>query len=132
MNAMHRQESFSSQRKKRFKSKYLVILMLNYRLAELLLKKETVNLIDIVGVLGERPFPLKESLREYLTELRERQVHEKEEGEKKQDETDKHHEAGEAPSATSTGPTGQVSTEDLKKGKVGTHGSNIPTPKEID
>ena len=45
---------------------------MDYRLAEELLRKETVNLIDIVAALGERPFPIKESLREYLTELRER------------------------------------------------------------
>ena len=91
-----------------------------------------MNLIDIVGVLGERPFPLKESLKEYLTELRERQEHQKEEEEGKKAEDDKHHEAGEAPVSTSTTPTGQVSTEELERGKVGTHGSNIPTPKEID
>ena len=100
-------------------------------MAELLLKKETVNLVDIVGVLGERPFPLKESLREYLTELRERQEHEKDE-EGKTSEDSKHHEAGEAPVGTSTTPTGEINTEDLKRGKVGTHGSNLPTPGDID
>lgn len=42
-------------------------------LAELLLKKETLSLPDIVDTLGERPFGVKESIAEYLTELRARQ-----------------------------------------------------------
>ena len=43
------------------------------RLAELLLKKETLSLPDIVDTLGERPYAVKESVMEYLTELRARQ-----------------------------------------------------------
>ena len=39
------------------------------RLAEELIAKETLNLTDIVRVLGERPYPLKDNLREYLAEL---------------------------------------------------------------
>lgn len=42
-------------------------------LAELLLKKETLSLPDIVDTLGERPYAVKESVTEYLTELRARQ-----------------------------------------------------------
>lgn len=38
-------------------------------LAEKLLEKESVNLPTIIEVLGERPFPMKESLKEYLTEI---------------------------------------------------------------
>jgi len=41
-------------------------------LAELLLKKESINLPDIVDTLGDRPFPMKETMRQYLEELRER------------------------------------------------------------
>jgi hypothetical protein len=41
-------------------------------LAERLLEKETLSLPDIVEVLGPRPFDMKDSLKEYLTELRER------------------------------------------------------------
>jgi len=37
-----------------------------FRLAEFLLEKETLNLPMIISVLGERPFPMKESLRDYL------------------------------------------------------------------
>ena len=70
-----------------------------YSLAEELLRKETVNLMDIVKVLGERPFPLKESLREYLTELRERQQTAK-------DDEDGSTTEGASPVSTSTTPTG--------------------------
>lgn len=43
-----------------------------YRLAELLLQKETLSLPDIVDTLGDRPYAVKESVTEYLTELRAR------------------------------------------------------------
>jgi AFG3 family protein len=42
-------------------------------LAEKLLEKEVVTLPDIIEVLGPRPFPMKESLKEYLEEITERQ-----------------------------------------------------------
>ena len=42
------------------------------RLAERLLEKETISLPDIVDILGPRPYPIKESVIEYLQELRER------------------------------------------------------------
>jgi hypothetical protein len=35
-------------------------------LAEELLAKESIGLPDIIRILGERPYPLKESLKEYL------------------------------------------------------------------
>jgi len=38
-------------------------------LATRLLSQEVITLPDLIEVLGERPFPMKESLREYLTEL---------------------------------------------------------------
>ena len=41
-------------------------------LAQRLLEKETLALPDIVEILGPRPFPLKNSILEYLEELRER------------------------------------------------------------
>lgn len=43
------------------------------RLAELLLEKETLSLPDIVDTLGDRPYPIKESVIEYLQELRARE-----------------------------------------------------------
>lgn len=48
------------------------------RLAEELLAKESINLPQIIKVLGERPFPMKESLKEYLMELETRQRQEAE------------------------------------------------------
>ena len=41
-----------------------------------MLTKETMALPDTVDCLGYRPYPLKESLLEYLEELRERKVEE--------------------------------------------------------
>lgn len=43
-------------------------------LAEELLAKETLSLPDIVDILGPRPYPVKESVMEYLQELRARKV----------------------------------------------------------
>ena len=37
-----------------------------------MLKHETLSLPDIVDILGPRPFPVKESVIEYLSELRAR------------------------------------------------------------
>ena len=45
-------------------------------LGERLLEKETINLPDIIDVLGERPYGMNETMKEYLTELREREVKE--------------------------------------------------------
>jgi AFG3 family protein len=42
------------------------------KLAEKLLEQETLSLPDIVEIMGERPFPMKESVAEYLKELKER------------------------------------------------------------
>jgi len=42
------------------------------KLAEELLERETLSLPEIVDILGPRPFPLKESLNDYLQELRDR------------------------------------------------------------
>lgn len=39
-------------------------------LAKKLLEKETITLPDIIEVLGERPFEMNESLKEYLAEVK--------------------------------------------------------------
>jgi hypothetical protein len=39
-------------------------------LADKLIEKETVNLTDIVEVLGERPFGMSETMKEYLEEMK--------------------------------------------------------------
>ena len=50
-------------------------------LAEELLTHESINLPQIMKVLGERPYPLKESVRGYLEELEKRQQDEAEKAE---------------------------------------------------
>ena len=47
-------------------------LTFDFRLAEVLLEKESINLPQIIKVLGERPFPMKESLKDYLQEITKR------------------------------------------------------------
>ena len=54
------------------------------KLAEELLEHESMNLPKIVKVLGERPFPMKESVKEYLAELESRERQEEEEKAKRQ------------------------------------------------
>jgi hypothetical protein len=46
------------------------------KLAETLLEKETLNLPQIIEILGERPFPMKETMKDYLVEIEERQKQE--------------------------------------------------------
>ena len=61
------------------------------RLGDSLLLKETMALPDIVEVLGQRPYPLKASLLEYLEELKDRRVEEDtlaKEAEKKQEDAE--------------------------------------------
>lgn len=54
-----------------------------YRLAEELIKKESITLPDLVRILGDRPYPLKETVKEYLEELRDRNTKDEEEAAKK-------------------------------------------------
>ena len=53
------------------------------KLGAALLSKETLTLPDLVDTLGMRPFPLKESLIEYLEELRSREQNDKYQKDKK-------------------------------------------------
>lgn len=57
-----------------------------FRLGDALLEKETVNLPDIIEVLGTRPFGMNEVMEEYLSELKARDIKDKEEALKKEDE----------------------------------------------
>ena len=41
-------------------------------LSETLLEKEVVTLPDLIKILGERPFPMKDNIKEYLAEITER------------------------------------------------------------
>lgn len=53
-------------------------------LGNALLEKETVNLPDIIEVLGQRPFGMNEVMTEYLDELNTRKIKDKEEALKKE------------------------------------------------
>jgi AFG3 family protein len=48
------------------------------KMANSLLEKETLDLLDIIDVLGERTFPLPDSITEYLDEIKKRKVQEDE------------------------------------------------------
>lgn len=77
VNAMKKPKNSLNLKRTLLRSKLFSWLKL-YRLAEELLDKESITLPDIIRVLGDRPFPLKESIREYLHELEERQQKEEE------------------------------------------------------
>jgi hypothetical protein len=65
-------------------------------LAKELLLKETLDLLDIVRILGERPFPLSESMKDYYKEIENKKnpdsvkdnVNNEEDVDKKSDEFD--------------------------------------------
>ena len=61
-------------------------IYLYFRLGDALLEKETVNLPDIIEVLGTRPFGMNEVMEEYLSELKARDLKDKEDALKKEDE----------------------------------------------
>ena len=54
------------------KRKLIIINIIPYSLAEELLAKESIGLPDIIRILGDRPFPMKETVREYLQEMLDR------------------------------------------------------------
>ena len=74
MNAIRKLKYFLNLKENLSTSNYIIIywLTLIFRLAEELLAKETIGLVDIVKVLGTRPFPMKETLKEYLIEMTDR------------------------------------------------------------
>ena len=55
-------------------------------LSEKLLEKEVLTLPDLIEILGERPFPMKENIKEYLAEIKERNIEEQEAAEKEAEE----------------------------------------------
>ena len=56
-------------------------------LGDVLLEKETIGLPDIIKVLGERPYGMSETMKDYLQELQQREADEaaKKEEEEEQD-----------------------------------------------
>lgn len=51
------------------------------KLANLLLEKETIDVLDIINCIGDRPFGVHESMKEYIKEAKNRKIEE----EKKKD-----------------------------------------------
>lgn len=92
-------------------------------LAKTLLEKEVVTLPDLIKVLGERPWPMKEHIREYLEEIQERNKEEQEaavaaqEAKAKEDDTDKEDDAAEKENDAAEKDDGDKSedTKDSKK-----------------
>ena len=86
------------------KRNYLISLIV-YSLAEELLAKESIGLPDILRVLGERPYAMKDSVKEYLVEMQEREVQDEQkktddaaaEKEKAETEAEEKAEAAETP-----------------------------------
>lgn len=73
MSAMSALKHFFQRRRYSLKSKQVKLFILFLlSLAEELLSKESIGLPDIIRILGNRPFPMKESVREYLEEMLER------------------------------------------------------------
>jgi hypothetical protein len=54
------------------------------KMAERLLEKETIDLLDIVECFGERPFPMEDFMKEYLDQINERKK--QKDDKRKQDE----------------------------------------------
>ncbi len=52
-----------------------------------LLEKETLDLLDIIRIIGERPFDMSESMKDYMKEIENRKQNKPKE--KKEDEEDK-------------------------------------------
>jgi hypothetical protein len=51
---------------------FLFLVYHVYSLAEELLAKESIGLPDIIRILGDRPYPMKDTVKEYLQEMMER------------------------------------------------------------
>ncbi len=47
-------------------------------MAEKLLEKETLDLVDVIECLGDRPFPMEDFMREYLEQISDRKKQEEE------------------------------------------------------
>ena len=67
-------------------------------LAEELLLKETLDLLDIVRILGERPFPMTESIKDYFQEVENTKIKNKQIEEEKKRALEHHNEENQMPS----------------------------------
>ena len=59
-----------------------------FSLGDVLMEKETIGLPDIIKVLGERPYGMSETMKEYLQELQQRESDEAAKKEEEEDEED--------------------------------------------
>lgn len=48
------------------------------KLSEVLLQKETIDIIEIVDTIGERPFPLPKSISNYIEEIKKKRQEDEE------------------------------------------------------
>ena len=85
-------------------------------LAEELLAKETISLPDIIRILGDRPYGLKENVKEYLEELKEREEKEKME-EKLKAENEEQDKEGSEDDKTESTEEDESKSEDKKEEK---------------
>jgi hypothetical protein len=54
-----------------------------------LLEKETLDLVDILRILGDRPFPLSDTMKDYMKEVEMRREEHKKKLEEKKEQQDK-------------------------------------------
>ena len=77
MNNIKKQKNFSFFIKKKSKRKYFFILFLiKFSLGNELLSKETIGLPEIIEILGERPFGMSATMKDYLKEMEKRKTQE--------------------------------------------------------
>lgn len=92
-------------------------------LAEALLQKETLDITDIIEVLGQRPFPFGDSLTDYLKEIENRKEEarkrkEEEELKKKEEEEKKLKESENAETKTEESAAVLENTEEKAKEEI--------------
>ena len=85
-------------------------------LAEELLVHESMNLPKIIKVLGDRPFPMKDSVKEYLQELETREKQDQEKEAQKEKEEEQNHEDGNENDQEETKEE-KEGKDDMKKGE---------------
>ena len=113
------QESFSLRRSSSLKSKFNFHIFSVYSLAEELLSKESIGLPDIIRILGDRPFPMKENVKEYLHEMLERK-----------DKEDKEASAAETPADAAANATDQSEEKRTEQGEALSGETPLNIPKE--
>ncbi len=109
-------------------------------LAKELLEKETLDLIDILRILGERPFPLSDSMKDYMHEIETRRLDKIQRDEKKKEDDKKIEEENKDKNDEDKGDEDKKSDEfdkdkdhresDKNKKKKGEEGGSPLPPKD--